>query len=772
MTDNLLNDLNEVQREAVINYKGPGLIIAGAGSGKTRVLTYRIAYLLDQGVAPQTVLALTFTNKAAREMKERITNLVGPSARRLWMGTFHSIFARILRTEAEHLGYTSSFTIYDTTDSRSVVKSIIKELNLDENRYKPANVLGRISMAKNNLITVAAYRANGEAQAQDSAMRQPRIADIYRIYAERCKNANAMDFDDLLLNTNVLFRDHPDVLEKYQRIFQYILVDEYQDTNTAQYLIVKKLAAATRNISVVGDDAQSIYSFRGARIENILNCRSDYPDYKEYKLEQNYRSTQTIVNAANSVIRKNSKQLKKNCFSDGDIGEKIGVLKALTEQEEGFLVAASITDYLYREHADYNHFAILYRTNAQSRIFEDALRKKNIPYKIYGGISFYQRAEIKDAVSYLRLIVNPFDDEAFKRVINYPARGIGDTTMDRLQMAATQLNLSLWETLNTVSPDEMGIRSGTAKKMKEFAELIDSFKTRALNEDAYQLAYDVIKRSGMLADLKSNKTPEGIAKLENTEELLNSIKEFIDNQREENEDTTMFIPITQYLENVALITDADNDKPEDRNKVTLMTVHSAKGLEFDYVYIVGMEETLFPGSMASQSEHDLEEERRLFYVAVTRAAVKATVSYAQTRYRWGNLTSNPPSRFIKEIDAIYLENAEWASVRNSNDMYDDDDDDTPRRTFPLKQNTPANPQRTVIQQKRTFVPKTNTPKGDFVADNPADIKIGMEVEHERFGTGKVINIEGSGSDIKAIVGFYAAGQKTLLMKFAKLRIVK
>ncbi|MDR1056780.1 MAG: UvrD-helicase domain-containing protein [Prevotellaceae bacterium] len=768
MIDTILDDLNEVQCEAVVNYEGASLIIAGAGSGKTRVLTYRIAYLLSRGVAPQTVLALTFTNKAAREMKERISNLVGPSTRRLWIGTFHSIFARILRTEAEHLGYTSAFTIYDTTDSRSVIKSIIKEMNLDENRYKPANVLGRISMVKNNLVTATAYQANGEAQAQDAAYRQPRIADIYKAYAAKCKNANAMDFDDLLLNTNILFHYHPDVLEKYQRIFRYILVDEYQDTNTAQYLIVKKLTAASRNICVVGDDAQSIYSFRGARIENILNFKNDYPEYKEYKLEQNYRSTQTIVNAANSVIEKNRRQLKKHCFSEGHVGEKISVIKAFTDQEEGFLVASSITDYLYREHADYNHFAILYRTNAQSRIFEDALRKKNIPYKIYGGLSFYQRAEIKDAVAYLRLIVNPNDDEAFKRIINYPTRGIGDTTLDRLQMAATQLNVSLWTTMNTVSPDQMGIRSGIAKKMKEFASLIDSFKTRALSDDAYQLAYDVIKRSGMLADLRDNKTPEGVAKYENIEEFLNSIKEFIDNQQAESEETNTFIPITQYLENIALVTDADTDKPEDRNKVMLMTIHSAKGLEFNYVYIVGMEETLFPGSMSSQSEQDLEEERRLFYVAVTRAAKKASVSYAQIRYRWGNLTSNLPSRFLREIDAVYLDNAEWATVRSN--RITANDDNTPRETYSLKQGIPAT-QRTP-QARNTIVPKSSLPQDEFIPDKAADIQAGMEVEHKRFGTGKVISIEGNGSDIKAIVNFYVAGQKTLLMKFAQLRIVK
>lgn len=770
MTDSILNDLNKVQHEAVVNYQGASLIIAGAGSGKTRVLTYRIAYLLNKGVAPQTVLALTFTNKAAREMKERITHLVGGSARQLWMGTFHSIFSRILRVEAEALGYTSAFTIYDTTDSRSVVKSIIKEMNLDDNQYKPASVLARISMAKNNLVTAAAYQANGEAQAQDAAVRQPRIADIYRAYNAKCRNANAMDFDDLLLNTNLLFHHHPEILEKYQRIFQYILVDEYQDTNTAQYLIVKKLAAATRNICVVGDDAQSIYSFRGARIENILNFKNDYPEYKEYKLEQNYRSTQTIVNAANSVIQKNSKQLKKNCFSDGEIGEKISVLKAFTDQEEGFLVASSITDYLYREHTEYKNFAILYRTNAQSRIFEDALRKKNIPYKIYGGLSFYQRAEIKDAIAYMRLLVNPNDDEAFKRIINYPARGIGDTTLERLQMAATHLSTSLWTALTTVAPDQMGIRSGTAKKMQEFTELINSLKTQALTDDAYQVAYEIIRKSGMLADLKQTKTPEGIAKLENIEELLNSIKEFTDNEKAETDDPQTIVPITQYLENVALITDADNEKPEDNNKVTLMTIHSAKGLEFHYVYIVGMEETLFPSQMASHSEHELEEERRLFYVAITRAARKATVSYAQTRYRWGNLTSNPPSRFLKEIDAIYLDNAEWANLRANQTI--DDDDDTPRRsTFPLKQPMPTPTQRTVMAT-RTIVPKGVAPKGDFVADNPTDITVGMEVEHERFGAGKVLNIEGNGGDIKAIVNFYAVGQKTLLMKFARLRIIK
>lgn len=760
-------ELNEVQHSAVVDFNGPSLIIAGAGSGKTRVLTYRIAYLLGQGVNPRSVLALTFTNKAARSMKERIGALVGDSsARRLWMGTFHSIFARILRTEAEHIGYKSSFTIYDTTDSKSVIKACIKELNLDDNVYKVGDVIGRISMAKNHLVQAKVYQNNHTLTAEDAATRKPRIADIYLLYEQKCKLSDAMDFDDLLLNTNILFRDHPEVLAKYQKMFSYILVDEYQDTNRAQYLIVKKLAEAHHNVTVVGDDAQSIYAFRGARIENILNFRNDYPEYKEYKLEQNYRSTQTIVNAANSVIRYNSRQLQKNCFSDDEVGDKIAIIESYTDQEEAFLVASSISETIYSRHADYNDFAILYRTNAQSRAMEDALRRKNIPYKIYGGLSFYQRAEVKDIMAYLRLSVNHSDDEAFKRVVNYPARGIGNTTMEHLQYAASAANLSLWDAVVSLDFSQTGVKPAAEKKLKEFAELIMSFTTQAFTTDAYDFALNVAQRSGMISAMREDKSPEGIGRLENLEELLNSIKEFTDTyQREEDELSDAAVSITEYLQDVALLTDADNEKPEDRNKVSLMTVHSAKGLEFTYVYVVGMEDNLFPGGGALMSPVELEEERRLFYVALTRAEKKVTLSFSQTRYRWGNIVSNPPSRFLKEIDEEYLESS--AFRRQVDDTDDEDEDDNNGINQPMIRK----PERTIIV-RRPSLAKPHQPSSDFKPDDPAEIEAGMDIEHERFGFGKIEAVEGAGGERKAVVMFKEHGKKTLLLKFAKLKICR
>jgi len=745
--DDILVDLNLVQREAVEHIEGPSLIIAGAGSGKTRVLTYKIAYLLMNNVSPHSILALTFTNKAANEMKDRIAKVVGKQANRLWMGTFHSVFSRILRAEATILGFQSNFTIYDTTDSMSIVRGILKEMNLEEKVYKDRDIHNRISMAKNSLITPAAYASNVQLTNEDIKACRPKMVGVYQRYVSKCKIANAMDFDDLLLYTNILFRDNPGILTKYQRIFRYILVDEYQDTNVAQYLIVKRLAEETKNITVVGDDAQSIYSFRGARIENILNFKKDYPSYAEYKLEQNYRSTQTIVNAANSLIAKNKRQLKKTCFSQGDVGEKIDVIKSFTDQEEGLLVASSIVDTVYGRQVNYSEIAILYRTNAQSRIFEDSLRKRNIPYRIYGGISFYQRAEIKDALAYMRLAANPQDDEAFKRIINYPARGIGNNTMDKIQSYAAENNISLWDAIQKITQGIL--KDSIAKKINDFKTLIESFIIKVNVDNAYTFAYDVIKQSGMLADLNSNKNAEGISRMENIEELLNGIKEFT----KLPENKGMVIP--EYLQTISLITDADNDNPEDRNKVSLMTVHSAKGLEFEYVYVVGMEDGLFPGNVSIQSEQSLEEERRLFYVALTRAAIKATVSFAQTRYRWGNLTSAVPSRFLRDIDKNYL------SVTSAKETFDPERDKIPVTLFVKRAESTGH----------KIKPLTSEPLQRDTVDMSV-MKPGTEVEHARFGLGCILEIDLEGNDVRAKIDFYNAGHKTLLLKFAKLTVVK
>ncbi|MDR1226080.1 MAG: UvrD-helicase domain-containing protein [Prevotellaceae bacterium] len=791
-----LSGLNGVQRDAVVNFQGPSLVIAGAGSGKTRVLTYRIAYMLSQGVKPYFVLALTFTNKAAKEMKERIAHVVGEeNARQLWMGTFHSIFAKILRFEAEKIGFPSAFTIYDTSDSQSVIRAIVREMSLDENVYKVNQILSRISAAKNSLITPPTYAASAALMAADRQNRRDKIADIYATYARRCKTAGAMDFDDLLLYTNMLFRDHPEVLQKYGDKFKYILVDEYQDTNNAQYLIVKRLSEMNRNLCVVGDDAQSIYSFRGAKIENILNFKNDYPELKTFKLEQNYRSTQNIVNAANSVIEKNTNQLKKKCFSDGEEGEKIAVMQAFTDQEEGLHVAGDIHDTLYANHLAYSDFSILYRTNAQSRIFEDSLRRKNIPYKIYGGLSFYQRKEIKDLLSYLRLVVNHNDDEAFKRVVNYPKRGIGDTTMDRIEFAAAQNNMSLWDGILSLTPEQADIKGGTYKKLSDFILMIDSFSIKAKTDNAYDIAMAVAQQSGMYADLRSEKNMESIARVENFEELLNSIKEFSENYKEENGEEPL---LASYLENVSLLTDADNEKPEERNSVSLMTVHSAKGLEYKYVYIVGMEENLFPSQMSMDLPQGLEEERRLFYVALTRAKVKVTLSFAQSRFKWGNHTSCTPSRFIKEIDARYVDLQE---ADDDISQYSQDPDDyfspqaktyTQKQTYDRQQysnersqrrlpySAPAQQSQQEAPQYRqrsaapvgNFKPMRKAGAGSFVASDAANIVVGAKVEHERFGAGQVLAVEGQNADMKATVAFAHAGQKTLLLKFAKLMVVK
>lgn len=769
-----LKGLSDVQREAVVSSQGASLIIAGAGSGKTRVLTYRIAHLLKQGVPPWSILALTFTNKAAREMKERIASVVGEkTARDLWMGTFHSMFLKILRVEAEKLGYSKTFTIYDTTDTKSLIGKIIKDLKLDSQVYKVSEVYGRISSAKNNLITPQAYSTNSSLITWDRQSRKPEIYNIYAQYAQRCHKAAAMDFDDLLMNTNILFRDFPEVLAKYQGRFKYILVDEYQDTNYSQYLIVKKLAAQHHNVCVVGDDAQSIYSFRGAKIENILNFRNDYPDYKLFKLEQNYRSTQTIVNAANSIIARNTKQIQKVSFSAKDEGEKVAVIKAYTDQEEGFLVTAAVTDIIHREHAQYKDIAILYRTNAQSRIFEETLRKRNIPYRLYGSLSFYGRKEIKDVLAYFRLSINPNDDEAFKRVVNFPARGIGDTTLERIEQSANQHGKSIWATLESTSADTIGIKGGIAKKVFDFMHLVNGFATQAFSADAFETASSIIAATGILKEFKTDSTNEGISRLQNIEELLNGIREFVDSQKEEG--VTETPTLADYLENVSLLTDADNDKPEDKNKVSLMTIHSAKGLEFNYVFLTGLEEELFPSKMSFGTPEEIEEERRLFYVGLTRAAVKATISYAQMRFKWGNVSNCIPSRFIGEINPIYIDQP----IGNEGNE-DDEIFAPPTKTRALNFRKPNLKPINPPEQKRTggFVsPYSKDENTEKVTENInpiaiGNLYIGAKVAHDRFGDGTIVSLEGSGQDTKAEIDFRLVGQKTLLLKYAKLRVLK
>ena len=655
-----IQKLNDAQREAVVNFRCPSLIVAGAGSGKTRVLTCRIAYMLEQGVAPDTILALTFTNKAAAEMRERIGQLLSPQAtRRIWMGTFHSLFSRILRAEADRLGYPSSYTIYDASDARNLVKQIIREMNLSDETYKPGDIAARISLAKNNLITPGAYEANASLQAEDRERRRPQFVDIYKLYVQKCRQNGAMDFDDLLLNTNILFKDFPDVLARYQAQFRYILVDEYQDTNFAQYVIIRRLAEQHSNVCVVGDDAQSIYSFRGAKIENILRFRNDFPDARIFKLEQNYRSTQTIVDAANSIIEKNTKQIRKRSFSTAEQGEKIKVIKAYTDKEEAILIAGDIASTVREKDLAYSEIAILYRTNAQSRSLEESLRGRNIPYKIYGGVSFYQRKEIKDLLAYVRLVVNPKDDEAFRRVINTPARGIGDVTVNRIAAAAAERNLSLWEAVSTLSSDDMEMKGAAGKKVTAFAGMIGELSGMRATAEAYELGLEIAVRSGIIGTYKMQQTPEAVSALENIEELINSVRAYTDEQKriaaESGDDAQARVTLDEWLQNVALLTDMDNEKPEERNKVTMMTVHGAKGLEFEYVYVAGLEENLFPSMMSLGNEEGLEEERRLFYVALTRAKRGAVLSFAESRFKWGEMTFCRPSRFLGEIDPKFLD---------------------------------------------------------------------------------------------------------------------
>jgi DNA helicase-2/ATP-dependent DNA helicase PcrA len=762
-----LNQLNEAQKEAVIAKDGPSLVVAGAGSGKTRVLTYRIAYLLASGVQPWNILALTFTNKAAREMKERIGKVVGDElAASLWMGTFHSIFSRILRTEAELLGFPTAFTIYDTTDSKSLIKSIIKELKLDDSVYKTAGVLARISMAKNNLITAAVYKGNASAIEADRMTKRPEIFRVYELYAARCKNSGAMDFDDLLLYTNILFRDHPEVLDKYQQKFKFVLVDEYQDTNFSQYLIIKKLSQQHNNICVVGDDAQSIYSFRGAKIENILNFKSDYKNHHLFKLEQNYRSTQTIVNAANSLIKKNEKQIPKEVFSENDEGELIQVIDAYTDNEEGYLVINSIFDQMANHQLRFDDFAILYRTNAQSRIFEEALRKRNMPYKIYGGLSFYQRKEIKDLIAYFRLVVNPSDSEALKRVINYPARGIGATTVGKIEDTANSFGVSLWNVLEQPAAFNLDVNKGTLNKIVGFKQLIDNFRALNENNDAYDLAQLIASESGILKELHNGNTVEERAKHENVEELLNGIRDFAAGNYQEGNPAKL----ENFLENVALLTDQDTDNKEDKNRITLMTIHAAKGLEFPHVYIVGMEEELFPSAMSVHSQNELEEERRLFYVAITRAEQRVTLSYCKSRYKYGTPVTASPSRFINEIDKQFIKTKSLFGNRNSEVDFADTSNEV---SFKERGGAFKKPSRPGVNlaASRKLQQLSQSKSSNFKSSAPEHIKSGMQVLHQQFGSGRVIQIDGEGTNRKALVFFENFGEKKLLLKFARLQIV-
>lgn len=763
--ENLLDSLNSAQRTAVEYCDGPSLVIAGAGSGKTRVLTYKVAYLLEQGLPPYYILALTFTNKAAREMKSRIADLVGEKrARRLWMGTFHSIFSRILRNESESIGFESNYTIFDSSDSKNLVKLIVKEMNLDDKQYRPGTVHNQISRAKNSLITPKMYVQNSEILEYDKMARRPRLFEIYQRYQNRLRAANSMDFDDLLMYTNILFRDNPEILEKYRNQFQYILVDEYQDTNFAQHLIVKQLADAHHRVCVVGDDAQSIYSFRGANIDNILKFKSNYPETKIFKLEQNYRSTKNIVNAANSLIKKNTEQIFKNVFSENEEGELIEIVNAFSDFEEGVIVANKISRLRFEEHASYNDIAILYRTNAQSRIFEEALRKKNIPYRIYGGLSFYQRKEIKDVISYFRLVVNPNDEEAFRRIINYPTRGIGNVTVGKLSEAAQLHNVSLWRVLATPLEYNVNINSGTAKKLSDFHSLISDFIEHNETLNAFELAQQIIKNSGIAHDAYEDLTPEGMSRAQNIQELLNAMSEFVTTREEQGEEG---VKLVDFLSEVSLLTDQDTDNESDNDKVTLMTVHAAKGLEFEHIFVVGMEEDLFPSAMAKAEIRGLEEERRLFYVAITRAKKTCTISYAKSRFKNGQINSAQESRFLREIDPKYLLTNEKTTSSFSSSSSSDDFWGSLRE----KRISSQSQKNFSIPQKR-FTAVSQTTSSAPLSKEAAELQEGNIIEHERFGRGTVITIEMSGNDRRAFVEFESSGRKQLLLKFARFKIIE
>ncbi len=785
----LLDQLNEAQREAAACTEGPVMIIAGAGSGKTRTLTYRIAHLIELGVDPFSILALTFTNKAAAEMKERIMKLVGSEARNIWMGTFHSVFARILRSEAQKLGYINTFTIYDNDDSKSAIKQVVKSQNLDPKTYSPGVVLSRISMAKSNLLSPEDYANNPEIQQTDKDSHRPMIGEIYKQYNHRLRTAMAMDFDDLLFNMNILLRDFPDVLLKYQNRFKYIMVDEYQDTNYSQYLIVKKLAARFQNICVVGDDAQSIYAFRGANIQNIFNFRRDYPNLKLFKLEQNYRSTKMIVDAANSVIAKNVEQIEKEIWTDNAVGNRIRLLRANDERHEGQQVADTIKHAHETEELNYKSFAILYRTNVQSRAIEEALRRAEIPYRMYQGISFYGRKEVKDVLAYLRLVVNNYDDESLVRIINYPARGIGQTTLDRVRVAAADNDVAIWTVLENIASFGLGLNSGTIQRVTDFVMMIKRFSSMLSTANAYDLAKQIVYSSGIINLLRNDDDPDNPNRIENIEELLNGIQEFceMEDQFEENSEDSQISEnsensepdiktLDQFLQQVLLLTSEDKDDDKDADKVSMMTIHAAKGLEFPYVFVVGMEENLFPSIMSISSRQELEEERRLFYVAITRAEKQLVLSYAVTRYQYGNSSCQEMSRFVEEIDPKYIElprrqknfpdvgelPSAFRGIKGIKYSPEAEQGSAPRASQPKPKNLKP-------------VVKATAAKGP-TAQNSAEainaIQPGMTVRHDKFGTGKVLSCEGSGKDRKAIVFFEGVGQKTLLLAFAKLTIIE
>ncbi|WP_298392433.1 ATP-dependent helicase [Flavobacterium sp.] len=773
-----ISQLNEAQQQPVLQKDGPMIIIAGAGSGKTRVLTIRIAYLMSLGVDAFNILALTFTNKAAREMKKRIADIVGTGeAKNLWMGTFHSVFARILRSEADKLGFPSNFTIYDTQDSVRLISSIIKEMQLDKDVYKPKQVLSRISSYKNSLITVKAYLNNPELQEQDAMSKKPRLGEVYANYVDRCFKAGAMDFDDLLLKTNELLNRFPDVLAKYQDRFRYIMVDEYQDTNHSQYLIVRALSDRFQNICVVGDDAQSIYAFRGANINNILNFQKDYENVQTYRLEQNYRSTKNIVEAANSIIDKNKTKLDKVVWTANDFGPKIKVHRSVTDGEEGRFVAGEIFEQKMRNQMLNSQFAILYRTNAQSRSMEDALRKRDIPYRIYGGLSFYQRKEIKDVLCYLRLVINPKDEEALIRVINYPARGIGDTTVEKLTVAANHYKRSIFEVMEHIDKIDLKLNSGTKAKLQDFVTMIKSFQVINENQDAFYLADHVAKKTGLVQELKKDGTPEGIARIENIEVLMGGIKDFIEGQKEIDGARGA---LSEFMEDVALATDLDNDTGDD-DRVALMTIHLAKGLEFPHVFVVGMEEDLFPSAMSLNTRSELEEERRLFYVALTRAEHQAYLTYAQSRYRWGKLTDSEPSRFIEEIKDEYLEYINPSDAGGYRykpmmdiDIFGDVDKSKLRLSKPVTGTPPKKYGDEPVSSStiRKLKPvSNNAPSSSSSNLFDSKLTIGNVVMHERFGKGEVINLEGVGADKKAEIRFDVGGIKKLLLRFAKLDVI-
>jgi len=782
MSDYIIG-LNEQQKEAVLHMDGPIMIVAGAGSGKTKVLTTRIAHLLAQGVDAFNILALTFTNKAAKEMKERIEKILGnTSARSLYIGTFHSVFARILRGEAHRIGYPNNFTIYDTDDAKSVVKTVVNELNLDDKHYKPNVVYNRISQAKNSLVGPTEYANDYHIQQEDMRANRPAIAQIYAAYAARCFKNGAMDFDDLLIKMYELLKNHPESLHKFQHKFKYILIDEYQDTNPAQYEIIKLLGAAHENVCVVGDDAQSIYSFRGATIENILQFQKDYDDVKIVKLEQNYRSTQSILNAANEVIKNNKGQIPKNLWTDNSTGEKIRLVRMMTDNEEGKFVADTIQEQKLRNHFNNRDFAILYRTNAQSRAFEESLRRMAIPYTMYGGVSFYQRKEIKDLIAYLRIIINPRDEESLKRIINYPTRGIGKTSIDKAVLAANQYNITLWEVLERAA--EFGFKAGGLEAVENFVLMIRSFSSMLATKNAYEVAQHVGKQTNLVKELFNDKTTEGLARYENIQELLNSIKEFTERPDEDGVLEEETKGLGNYLQQITLLTDADEKDPN-ADTVKLMTIHAAKGLEFSCVFAAGLEEMLFPNAMAINTREELEEERRLFYVVITRAKEKLWITYANTRYRFGTLVQNEPSRFIEEIPSDFLDRSfAGGGARNQGSSFGD------RSAFDRMNggsfgSTASQAERRYgpppakKETKPTYVPpkpfvKTieHNPGPDFIPSNTSALQVGQKVEHQKFGFGEVVGMEGSAHNPIATVKFEHNGEKKIMLNYAKLRIVE